>query len=146
MSDRPGRRLGRRTLLGAGALAAGASLLPAACAHARPRLPVRQPGERPTPVLNLRAFGAKGDGRTNDTDAFARAAAAINAAGRGTLLIPPGTYAILARFARRFVDQEWPGARRPELYYDPRSLRPASAERSSLHAKCVAIDGRVGLI
>ena len=92
MSDRSGRRLGRRTLLGAGAFAASASLLPAACAHARPRLPVRQPGERPTPVLNLRAFGAKGDGRTNDTDAFARAAAAINAAGRGTLLIPPGTY------------------------------------------------------
>src|SRR4051812_15343611 len=94
MSDRSGRRLGRRTLLGAGALAAGASLLPAACAHARPRLPVRQPGERPTPILNLRTFGAKGDGRTNDTNALARAAAAINAAGRGTLLIPPGTYVV----------------------------------------------------
>jgi hypothetical protein len=93
MPDRLCRRLGRRTLLGAGAIAAGASLLPA-CVHARPRLPVRQPGERPTPVLNLRAFGAKGDGKTDDTDAFARAAAAINAAGRGTLLIPPGTYIV----------------------------------------------------
>jgi hypothetical protein len=50
--------------------------------------------KRPTPVLNLRSYGARGDGRTNDTDAFVRAAADLNAAGRGTLLIPPGTYIV----------------------------------------------------
>ena len=39
-------------------------------------------------------FGAKGDGVTNDTAAFDAAAQAINAAGGGTLLIPPGTYIV----------------------------------------------------
>ena len=47
---------------------------------------------------------------------------------------------LLRRFAERFRNQEWPGAKMPELYYDPRSLNPESAKRSSLHAKCVVID------
>lgn len=39
-------------------------------------------------------MGARGDGVTNDTEAFQRASAAIVSADGGTLQIPPGTYVI----------------------------------------------------
>lgn len=39
-------------------------------------------------VFNVKAYGAVGDGTTNDTAAFTDALAAINAAGRGTLYVP----------------------------------------------------------
>lgn len=48
----------------------------------------------PHPIVNVRSLGAKGDGKTNDTDAFAAAAYVINSSGGGTLLIPPGTYIV----------------------------------------------------
>jgi phosphatidylserine/phosphatidylglycerophosphate/cardiolipin synthase-like enzyme len=51
------------------------------------------------------------------------------------------TDAIVRRFAERFVRQEWPGPRLPEIFYDPRSLAEADARRASLHAKCVVADG-----
>ncbi len=44
--------------------------------------------------INVRDLGAKGDGTTNDTTAFQKAAAAINAAGGGTIYIPPGNYVV----------------------------------------------------
>ena len=46
------------------------------------------------PFFNVRAspFGARGDGRTDDTQAVARAVAALNAAGGGTLFFPKGRY------------------------------------------------------
>ncbi|MDB5310761.1 MAG: hypothetical protein JWO38_4963 [Gemmataceae bacterium] len=54
---------------------------------------------------------------------------------------------ILRRFARRFVEQDWPvGYSLPEIYYDPRSLSQDPAKRSSLHAKCVVVDRRVALV
>jgi phosphatidylserine/phosphatidylglycerophosphate/cardiolipin synthase-like enzyme len=53
---------------------------------------------------------------------------------------------ILARFARRFRTQEWPGRRLPELFYDPRSLEAEGAKRASLHAKCVVIDRRTSFV
>lgn len=43
-------------------------------------------------LFSVKDFGAVGDGVTNDTDAFAAASTAINAAGGGKLIIPPGTY------------------------------------------------------
>lgn len=43
--------------------------------------------------LNVRHFGAKGDGTTIDTPAFNRAIEAAAARGGGTVLIPAGTYA-----------------------------------------------------
>ncbi|MHB1423669.1 MAG: DISARM system phospholipase D-like protein DrmC [Gemmataceae bacterium] len=43
-------------------------------------------------------------------------------------------------FARRFVQNQWPGKRLPRLYYDPRSLEIDYAKRASLHAKCIVID------
>jgi phosphatidylserine/phosphatidylglycerophosphate/cardiolipin synthase-like enzyme len=53
---------------------------------------------------------------------------------------------VLRRFAQRFRQQEWPDARLPELFYDPRSLTPDPGKRSSLHAKCVVVDQRVALV
>ena len=49
--------------------------------------------------------------------------------------------ALLHRFAERFVRQEWPGLRLPDLFYDPRSLAQGESNRASLHAKCVVVDG-----
>lgn len=48
----------------------------------------------------------------------------------------------LARaFAETFWTKDWPGARRPRVYYDPRSLASdASGERAALHAKAVVVD------
>lgn len=46
-------------------------------------------------VFNVKDFGAKGDGVTDDTAAFAAAAAACNLVN-GRLVIPSGTYAITA--------------------------------------------------
>lgn len=40
---------------------------------------------------DVKAFGAKGDGATDDSAAFQ---AAVNAVGNGTLLVPPGVYRI----------------------------------------------------
>jgi phosphatidylserine/phosphatidylglycerophosphate/cardiolipin synthase-like enzyme len=49
--------------------------------------------------------------------------------------------ALLRRFAGRFIREEWPGPRLPELFYDPRSLAEGESLRASLHAKCVVVDG-----
>jgi polygalacturonase len=42
--------------------------------------------------LNVRTFGARGDGVVLDTEAISKAIAAANAAGGGTVVFPPGTY------------------------------------------------------
>ena len=93
--DRPRRALTRRALLrraaGAGLAASGAEVLLASCGGSR----------AVGPVVSVRAMGARGDGRTNDTSAFQRASAAIVAAGGGTLEIPPGTYVIGRQVAAR---------------------------------------------
>jgi phosphatidylserine/phosphatidylglycerophosphate/cardiolipin synthase-like enzyme len=54
--------------------------------------------------------------------------------------------ALLRRFAERFLKQEWPGPRVPEVFYDPRSLNEDDGSRASLHAKCVVIDGEKAFI
>jgi polygalacturonase len=47
----------------------------------------------PTRTFKLTDFGAVGDaGATLNTDAFKRGIAAVNQAGGGTLVVPPGTY------------------------------------------------------
>jgi hypothetical protein len=53
---------------------------------------------------------------------------------------------ILRRFARRLAEEEWPGSRLPEVFYDPRALGLGDGPRASLHAKCVVIDGRIALV
>jgi len=54
------------------------------------------------------------------------------------------TEQIVERFLTDFRQNQWPGRRFPDLFYDPRSL--LTDKRSSLHAKCMAIDRRVVLI
>jgi len=44
-------------------------------------------------VVDLKKYGAVGDGVTDDTDAVARAVRAVKRSG-GTLLLPVGTYLI----------------------------------------------------
>ena len=46
------------------------------------------------PVFSVRDYGAVGDGSTSDTAAIRAAAAALSAAGSGTLLFPAGNYSI----------------------------------------------------
>jgi len=49
-------------------------------------------------------------------------------------------------FRRRFECEEWPGKRRPEIFYDPRSLEPGRGPRAALHAKCIIADDDAALI
>lgn len=54
--------------------------------------------------------------------------------------------ALLVRaFVRHFREAVWPGARLPELFYDPRSLEADGPRRAVLHAKCVVVDERFTL-
>jgi polygalacturonase len=50
------------------------------------------PGDNPSATYDVRAFGAKGDGVTLDTDAINRTIDAASAAGGGTVTFPAGTY------------------------------------------------------
>ncbi|MCC6848625.1 MAG: hypothetical protein IT294_09000 [Deltaproteobacteria bacterium] len=52
------------------------------------------------PVVDVRAFGARGDGATDDTDAIRRALLAVPAGG-GTVIVPSGTYLIDPRSGAR---------------------------------------------
>jgi hypothetical protein len=73
------------------------TLLNAGCAapSASPPSPVTLPPVVTQLTVNVKTnCGAKGDARTNDTAAFQKAAAIIQNAGGGTLIIPPGTYII----------------------------------------------------
>jgi polygalacturonase len=55
-------------------------------------------------VFNVRAYGAKGDGKTVDTPAINRAIEAVAAAGGGTLSFPAGTYVCFTIRLRSKVD------------------------------------------
>lgn len=52
-------------------------------------------------VITPEAFGARGDGRTNDTDAFAALSAHVNAVGGGTIALRPVTYLVGKQFRSR---------------------------------------------
>jgi polygalacturonase len=51
-----------------------------------------QPPAGDADVLDVRRFGAVGDGKTLNTTAFAQAVAACAQAGGGTILVPPGRF------------------------------------------------------
>ena len=59
----------------------------AALATALPQVPAHAAG-----TVNVRDFGAKGNGSTLDDDAIDRAITAANAAGGGVVRFPKGTY------------------------------------------------------
>jgi len=53
---------------------------------------------------------------------------------------------LVAQYARRFVSDNWPGQRLPDMYYDPRGLQMAAAMRSNFHPKCLLVDGEEALV
>ena len=46
---------------------------------------------------------------------------------------------LVRRFADRFWGTDWPGATRPDVYYEPRSLEP-DGPKGVLHAKALVVD------
>lgn len=52
---------------------------------------------------------------------------------------------ILREFVTRFA-REWPWARKPEVYYDPRSLALDASQRAAWHAKCAVVDDEVAFV
>lgn len=52
---------------------------------------------------------------------------------------------ILREFAAE-LRVEWPGERRPTLYYDPRSLSSNAADRATWHAKVVVVDEETSFV
>lgn len=69
---------------------------------ARPYVSSGVRGQVPATVLNLRNFGAVGDGISDDGPALQRALDALANAGGGTLQVPTGRYAIATPVARDF--------------------------------------------
>jgi hypothetical protein len=53
---------------------------------------------------------------------------------------------LASRFLAEFYEKHWPWAERPMLRYHPRSLSMETAQRASLHAKCVIIDRATVLV
>jgi hypothetical protein len=86
--------MSRRGFLKAAAGAVGGSM--ARTAGTRPWLARSGANDdaAPTPRVNVRDYGAVGDGVTDDTEAFQAASAVINAAGGGTMYIPRGVYVV----------------------------------------------------
>lgn len=81
-------------------LAGAAATLGAAAAEAAHPLRVEAAGTVGTfwdqggAVFNVKAYGAKGDGATDDTSAVQAAISACASAGGGTVVLPSGTYAV----------------------------------------------------
>jgi hypothetical protein len=55
-----------------------------------------------TPTVNLKDFGAIGDGVTDDGPAFQKALDALATAGGGTLFVPAGKYVIATPVSKDF--------------------------------------------
>jgi polygalacturonase len=123
-------RLSRRQLLGAGLTAAGAAVatpllantalagttatpVPTKLTKPIPTLPWAQANDIvaatklpafPVATFDVTAYGAKGDGKTDNTAAFAKAITACNAAKGGHVIVPAGTYVTGAIYLKSNVD------------------------------------------
>ena len=51
----------------------------------------------------------------------------------------------MRRFADRFWNKDWPGTRKPRVFYDPRSLATDGPE-GVLHAKALIVDDELALL
>lgn len=49
------------------------------------------------------------------------------------------------RFAKRLWEEDWPGSRRPEVFYDPRALE-LKGQKAVLHAKAIVVDDETALV
>src|SRR6266567_1960478 len=78
----------RRNLLATGTAAGIAGMLGTHPALAAPI----QDKPQTTPEVNVRSFGARGDGSADDTAAFQRALDSVHSLGGGTVYAPPGRY------------------------------------------------------
>ncbi|MBA3886550.1 MAG: phospholipase [Acidobacteria bacterium] len=60
----------------------------------------------------------------------------------------PGDTRLEASLLHEFASSlaRWPGARRPEIYYDPRGMSVDPDRRASWHAKCVLVDDQVAFV
>lgn len=56
-----------------------------------------------TPVADVRAFGAQGDGQLDDSAAFSKAISAVASQGGGLVLVPPGSYRVPGTYGHRVV-------------------------------------------
>ncbi|HEX8401784.1 MAG TPA: hypothetical protein VF628_08795 [Allosphingosinicella sp.] len=92
-------RISRRSLLGGVAVTASGLTLDAALL---PKIALAQ-----GPTFTPEQFGAKGDGATNDTAAFARLATAVNIAGGGTIVLRKTTYIVGQQRASLKRDDYW---------------------------------------
>lgn len=52
---------------------------------------------------------------------------------------------LAAKFSQRFWGHDWPGEKRPAVYYDPRSLETGGPE-GVLHAKAIVVDDRAAFV
>lgn len=52
---------------------------------------------------------------------------------------------LVRRFADRLWNKDWPGKRRPRVFYDPRSLEP-EGPAGVLHAKALVVDDEVAFL
>ena len=52
---------------------------------------------------------------------------------------------LLREFAADFGAQ-WPWPKRPEVYYDPRTISANQAQRATWHAKCVLVDDDLAFV
>lgn len=105
----------RRAVMG-GMIAAGAAALPIAGLA------------QSAPVFTPEHFGARGDGRTNDSAAFRRLAAAVNRAGGGRIVLRRTVYLV--------GEQQAPG-----LPSDPFAFAPQPLLRLTGCARGVSIEG-----
>jgi phosphatidylserine/phosphatidylglycerophosphate/cardiolipin synthase-like enzyme len=53
---------------------------------------------------------------------------------------------LLHSFASEFRNEQWPGPRLPEIFYDPRSIALGMGPKACLHAKCVVVDERYAFV
>ena len=53
---------------------------------------------------------------------------------------------LLREFGESFRQNDWPGQRQPEVFYDPRGLSSETGGRAALHAKCVVVDGSAAFV
>jgi hypothetical protein len=71
----------------------------------------------PAAGITPEEFGAKGDGRTNDTDAFAAMSAHVNARGGGTIVLRPVTYIVGKHAKSDPSGEKWAYAPAPILQF-----------------------------